>query len=67
MMPKNISDINKARRKKRDKTGWTTEEIKENAKKELEEFKDVSEDEPDDLVSGDMDKIIRGEDEDDDD
>ena len=67
MMPKNISDINKARRKKRDKTGWTTEEIKENAKKELEEFKDISEDEPDDLVSGDMDKIIRGEDEDDDD
>ena len=65
-MCKNTSDINEARRKKRDKTGWTTEEIKENAKKELEEFKDISGDEPDDLVSGDMDKIIRGEDEDDD-
>jgi hypothetical protein len=64
-MCENISDINKARRKKRDKTGWTMEEIKENAKKELEEFKDISEDEPDDLVSGDMDKIIRGEDDDD--
>jgi hypothetical protein len=66
-MCENISDIHKARRKKRDKTGWTMEEIKENAKKELEEFKDISEDEPDDLVSGDMDKIIRGEDDDDND
>ncbi len=64
-MCKNISDINKARRKKRDKTGWTMEEIKENAKKELEEFKNISEKEPDDLVSGDMDKIIRGENDDD--
>lgn len=41
------------------------EEIKENAEKELEEFKDISEDEPVDLVSGDMDKIIRGENDDD--
>lgn len=64
-MCKNTSDINEARRKKRDKTGWTIEEIKENAKKELEEFKEISEDEPDDLVSGDMDKIIRGENDDD--
>ena len=64
-MPKNISDINKARRKKRDKTGWTMEEIKENAEKELEDFKNISKDEPDDLMSGDMDKIIRGENDDD--
>ena len=65
MMSKNISDIKKARRKKRDKTGWTMGEIKENAKKELEKFKNTSEEEPDDLASGDMDKIIRGEDGDD--
>lgn len=67
MMSKKVSDIKKARRKKRDKTGWTMEEIKENAKKELEKFKNTSasEEEPDDLVSGDMDKIIRGEDGDD--
>jgi len=60
-MSSNISDINKARHNKRDKTGWTMEEIRENAKKELEEFKNVSQEEPDNLVSGDMDKIIRGE------
>jgi len=67
MMSKKVSDIKKARRKKRDKTGWTMEEIKETAKKELEKFKNTSasEEEPDDLVSGDMDKIIRGEDGDD--
>ena len=41
------------------------EEIKKNAKKELEKFKNLSEEEPDDLVSGDMDKIIRGENDDD--
>lgn len=64
-MSKNISDIKKARRKKRDKTGWTMEEIKENAEKELDEFKDISKEEPDDLVSGDMDKIISGDDKDD--
>lgn len=64
-MSKDISDIKKARRKKRNKTGWTMEEIKENAKKELDEFKDISKEEPDDLASGDMDKIISGDDKDD--
>jgi hypothetical protein len=64
-MQKKISNINSARRKKRDKKGWSMDEIKKQAKKELEEFKGVSKEEPDDLVSGDMDKIIRGEDDDD--
>ena len=63
-MPKDIPNISSARRKKRDKTGWRLEEIKEAAQKELLEFKEISKDEPDDLVSGDMDKIIRGEDDD---
>jgi hypothetical protein len=63
-MQKKISNINSARRKKRDKKGWSMDEIKKQAKKELEEFKGVSKEEPDDLVSGDMDKIIRGEDDD---
>ncbi len=61
---KKVSDINKARQKKREKSGWTMEEIKKNAEKELEEFKKISKNEPADLVSGDMDKIIRGEDDD---
>jgi hypothetical protein len=64
-MQKKTSNINSARRKKRDKKGWSMDEIKKQAKKELEEFKGVSKEEPDDLVSGDMDKIIRGEDDDD--
>jgi len=64
-MCKNTSDIKDARRKKRDKTGWSMEEIKENAKKELDEFREISDDEPENLVSGDMEKIIRGENEDD--
>jgi hypothetical protein len=64
-MQKKISNINSARRKKRDKKGWSMDEIKKQVKKELEEFKGISKEEPDDLVSGDMDKIIRGEDDDD--
>lgn len=61
---KKVSDINKARQEKREKSGWTMEEIKKNAEKELEEFKKISKNKPVDLVSGDMDKIIRGEDDD---
>lgn len=65
-MSNKIVGIQKARAKKKGKkSGCTMEEIKKNAEKELEAFKKVSKDEPDDLVSGDMDKIIRGEDNDD--
>jgi len=63
-MSKKVEDIKKAREKKRDKTGWTIDEIQENAEKEYEQHKHISKDEPEDLVSGDMDKIIRGEDDD---
>jgi len=63
-MANNIADLNKVRQNKRQKTGWTLDEIKKNAENELEEFKKLSENEPDDLVSGDMDKIIKGEDDD---
>jgi hypothetical protein len=61
----NPNDIDLARSKRRDRTGWTLEEIKENAEKELKHFKKISKDEPSDLCSGDMDKIIRGEDDED--
>ena len=64
-MSKNISDIKNARRRKRDKTGWSIEEVKESAKKELDEFKDILNEEPGDLASGDMDKIISGDEKDD--
>jgi hypothetical protein len=64
-MANNPNDIDLARSKRRDRTGWTLEEIKENAEKELKDFKKISKDEPSDLYSGDMDKIIRGEDDED--
>ena len=64
-MPHKITDINKVKQEKRKKSGWTMEEIKKNAEKELEEFNKISKDEPDNLVSGDMDKIIRGDKDDD--
>jgi pyruvate-formate lyase-activating enzyme len=64
-MPNKITDINKAKQEKHEKSGWTMEEIKKNAEKELEEFNNISENEPDNLVSGDMDKIIRGDNDDD--
>jgi hypothetical protein len=63
-MPKNITDIKCARQAKRQKIGWTIEEIKKNAAKELEEFKKLAGNEPDYLVSGDMDKIIHGDNDD---
>jgi len=58
----NIIDLNQSRKKKRDKTGWTIEEITKKAKDEAAEFSSNSAAEPKDLVSGDMDKIIKGED-----
>jgi hypothetical protein len=64
-MSEKVSNLSDARRKKRDKTGWTTKEIKEHAKKELKELRKHSKDEPNDFVSGDMDKMIRGADDDD--
>ena len=63
-MASKTSDLNKARQNKRQKTGWTSDEIKKNAENELEKFKKLSDNEPDDLVSGDMNKIIKGEDDD---
>lgn len=64
-MSKKIPNISDARRKKRDKTGWTKKEIKEHARKELKELRKHSKDEPANFVSGDMDKLIRGEEDDD--
>lgn len=61
-MADDCTEIDKARRKKRDRSGWTIEDIKRNAKKEMEIFQEISKDEPSDLMSGDMDKIIHGED-----
>ncbi len=58
-MTKEISDISKKRREKRQKTGWTEAEIKAAFVQERELYKKekLNEKEPDNLVSGDMSKI----------
>jgi len=63
-MSKKISNLNEARRKKRAKTGQTMREMIELELNRAERYKHVSKDEPTNLVSGDMDKFLRGEDDD---
>ena len=60
----NITDLKKAQKKKREKTGWTPEEVEQMAAKEMQEYKKKAENEPDQLTSGDMQKIIDGDDDD---
>jgi hypothetical protein len=67
VITKKISHLDDVRRKKREKTGLTKKEVKERGKKFLENNKHLDKKEPANLVSGDMDKIIRGEDDGDDD
>jgi len=64
-MSDKVIDLKEKQQEKRQAKGWTMEEIKENASRELKEFKELSESEPEDLVSGDMQKIIKDEDEND--
>lgn len=47
-----MNEIDNARKKRRQKTGWTIEEIKEKARQEREAFKKLNECEPDALASG---------------
>ncbi len=58
-MTKEISHINKKRREKRQKIGWTEAEIKAALVQERELYKKerLSEKELDNIVSGDMSKI----------
>jgi len=66
-MSDKVTDLEKARKEKRQKTGWTLEEIKENAARELRNLKKQIKDEPENLASGDMQKIIDGEEDEEDD
>jgi len=64
-MTKKVTDLKKARQKKRDKTGWTLEEIKKRAAEERAAYKKLAEEEPDALASGgDMSKILEESDND---
>lgn len=59
-----MNDIEKARRKKRDSSGWTLEEIKKRALAERQVYEKLTESEPDALASGKcMDKILEDDDE----
>jgi len=66
MTDNKVTDIQEAKDKKRQKTGWTMDEIEEGMKKQIEEFKKINATEPDNFASGDMQKIIDGVDDDDD-
>ena len=63
-MTEKITDLQKARRKKRDKAGWSIEEIKKRAEEERANYKKLTKEEPDALASGgDMTKIMEEEEE----
>ncbi|MGH1438981.1 MAG: hypothetical protein ACRBBR_02620 [Cellvibrionaceae bacterium] len=63
MTNKKITNLQIARQEKRDKTGWTLEEIKKRAEEERERYKNNDLEEPDALASGgDMSKILEEDD-----
>lgn len=60
-----VTDLKTVRQEKRDKTGWTLEEIKKRAEAERERYKNNDLEEPDALASGgDMSKILEEDDND---
>jgi hypothetical protein len=62
---KKVVDLQAARRRKREKTGWTIEEIRQSAAKRLEETRRLGQFEPPNLASGgDMGKILEDDDDD---
>ena len=64
MSDNNITDLKEAQKQKRKKKGWTQEEIEQKAAEELLEYEKLAEGEPEDLASGDMEKITEGKDDD---
>ncbi len=64
-MTEKLTDIQKARHDKRQKTGWTVEEIKKRAAQERARYKNLTKNEPDTLASGgDMSNIAKEKDDD---
>jgi len=60
-MSDKIINIQKAKQDKRQKTGWSAEEIKERAAAEFDKNRKISQEtpEPENLVSGDMDGFLK--------
>ncbi len=52
-MPTNVFDIRVAQRKKRQRNGWTREEILKRTREDHEQLKQLDLPEPDVLISGD--------------
>ncbi len=64
-MPEKVTDIKKARQRKRQKTGWTTAEIQKRTVEERAAYKKLAQNEPDALASGgNMTKILDESDDD---
>lgn len=63
-MKDRIDDITKAKQSRRQKKGWTLGEIKEQATKDFNKNKKISEKtlSPDNFYSGDMEKFLKSED-----
>lgn len=63
-MSKKVSDLTKAREEKREKTGWSLEEIKKKATEDFKKYRKISQDneEPEGFHSGDMKKFIEEQD-----
>ena len=58
-MTEKLTDLQKIRQDKRQKTGWTAEEIKTRAAQERARYKNLTNKEPDSLASGgDMSNIL---------
>jgi hypothetical protein len=60
-MAKKISDISDARKSKRRSNGWSMDEIKAQARKDLDNYRRTAKGnpEPEGLCSGDMEKLIK--------
>lgn len=63
MTPHKIVDIKVARRRKREKTGWTKEEAVAAARREYEQMIASPHPEPDNITSGNVDRIHEDDDE----
>ena len=58
-MAEKITDLNKVRQEKRQKSGWSIDEIRARAAQERALYKGLGQSEPDELASGgDMKKIL---------
>jgi hypothetical protein len=61
-MLKKMSDIKSARLAKRQKSGWSVEEIKSSALKSYRKNREIAKNEPAVLISGSLKEALKGDD-----